>query len=274
MTMPIAAVLARAGLKPLYIVILYFFFVFAAEFGWLFLTTPEWALRNNALKLLAVKGSASLLALAVLLMFRDIRASIAAMFALPQRRITASDMALAFAVAYCWGIGVHSVLLKMPLVMADPGHYLAFWGYSALFAASSPFAWFVYALGSSFVVPILEEWFFRGLLLNTWRAERTLAAAIILSSLVFGILHGRTALMTTGVGVVLALVYLHYGSLWPAILVHALFNVSAITPAVANLTQVKAIGSATSLSGWSVEIALAIAFVPLAFLFWRRFRPA
>ena len=31
---------------------------------------------------------------------------------------------------------------------------------------------------------------------------------------------------------------------------------------------------ATTPAGWAFEIALAIAFVPLAFLFWRRFRPA
>lgn len=81
-----------------------------------------------------------------------------------------------------------------------------------------------------FLVPVAEEIFFRGVLyrwmsqsLNTW-------VAIILSSLVFGLLHGDIAVAgaTFVMGIILAWFYERSGSLWTSITIHIVNNASKL----------------------------------------------
>jgi uncharacterized protein len=76
------------------------------------------------------------------------------------------------------------------------------------------------------VAPVVEELFFRGLLYGYLRDRRGIAAAVVVSSAVFAVMHFIPPLMPSlfVFGVVLALVYERYGSLYPAIALHALNN--------------------------------------------------
>lgn len=89
-------------------------------------------------------------------------------------------------------------------------------------------------LGTSLLVPVVEEAFFRGYLLTrldtgSWQMR---LAAIIVSSLAFGLLHGR--FFEAGLaGVIFALVMLRRGRLGDAILAHATANAAVAAAAFA-----------------------------------------
>jgi membrane protease YdiL (CAAX protease family) len=78
------------------------------------------------------------------------------------------------------------------------------------------------------IAPITEELVFRGFLFNALHRYFPVWIAIVLSSLMFGLLHGLTAWFPLGcAGAVLALVYYRSGSLTAAMLTHALFNATS-----------------------------------------------
>ena len=74
--------------------------------------------------------------------------------------------------------------------------------------------------------PFGEEVLFRGVL-YTWLRRWGWVLAILVSSVVFGVLHGLTPvflLHATAMGALLALLYEKSGSLWPGVLAHGLHN--------------------------------------------------
>ncbi|HEY9148455.1 MAG TPA: CPBP family intramembrane glutamic endopeptidase [Gammaproteobacteria bacterium] len=73
------------------------------------------------------------------------------------------------------------------------------------------------------IAPITEELLFRGFLLHRWAARWGMSAAIIASSLLFGIMH-PDPLGATLFGVGMCLLYLHTRSLWVPIIAHAINN--------------------------------------------------
>jgi membrane protease YdiL (CAAX protease family) len=75
-------------------------------------------------------------------------------------------------------------------------------------------------------IPFAEELLFRGLLYGWLRRRLGVPAAALLSALLFSGLHRIVWLIPAlaVIGVILALVYEKSGSLWPAVIVHALFN--------------------------------------------------
>lgn len=76
------------------------------------------------------------------------------------------------------------------------------------------------------VAPFVEETVFRGILYGWLRSRIGIAAGAVISALIFSVAHGilvlTPALAVTGL--VLALVYEHSRSLWPAIIVHGFIN--------------------------------------------------
>ncbi len=95
--------------------------------------------------------------------------------------------------------------------------------------APAGFSWFG-LIGMLLVVglfiPFAEELLFRGALYGWLRRRLGVPAAALLSALLFSGVHRIVWLIPAlaVVGVILALVYERSGSLWPAVLVHALFN--------------------------------------------------
>jgi membrane protease YdiL (CAAX protease family) len=78
------------------------------------------------------------------------------------------------------------------------------------------------------VAPIAEELLFRGLLLQSvWGYVGNVWLAVVLSGVVFGLIHGdvpQSVLPLATMGVVLGYVRVRYRSLTACILAHALFN--------------------------------------------------
>lgn len=77
---------------------------------------------------------------------------------------------------------------------------------------------------------ICEELLFRGFLLRTSRATLGLRAAVLLNAVLFGLFHMSVYrfVPTAMLGAVLSLIVLRSGTIWPAMLFHALNNSAAI----------------------------------------------
>ena len=76
------------------------------------------------------------------------------------------------------------------------------------------------------LAPLVEEILFRGFLFRGFEKTFGFGLAVIASSLLFGLLHGSlaAAVDTFALGAVCCLLVARSGSLWPAILLHALKN--------------------------------------------------
>lgn len=97
----------------------------------------------------------------------------------------------------------------------------------------------VMLLLAGLLVPLVEELAFRGLLQGWIRERLGPAPAIVLSALIFALMHGIPMLIPALmlVGGLLAWLYERSGSLWPAIAMHASFNVIMTTTLYLALTQ-------------------------------------
>lgn len=78
--------------------------------------------------------------------------------------------------------------------------------------------------------PVAEEFVFRGVLLQRWAIRWNLPVGIVLSSILFGMLHINNPLGLTMFGVVMALLYIRTRSLWVPIIAHAINNVVSVAP--------------------------------------------
>lgn len=86
------------------------------------------------------------------------------------------------------------------------------------------------------VAPVTEELMLRGLMFPLLRREVSLTTSVVLTTLVFAVLHGNLVqgLAVVPLGVVLALMREMTGRLWPEILAHVGFNLAALViPATA-----------------------------------------
>ncbi|MCS7207781.1 MAG: CPBP family intramembrane metalloprotease [Dehalococcoidia bacterium] len=79
------------------------------------------------------------------------------------------------------------------------------------------------------LAPLAEEIFFRGFLLTALTPRFTRGGALVVSSLVFAVLHGAPGLMVPVffAGLVLGVLFLRSGSLLPPLMAHALQNALA-----------------------------------------------
>ena len=77
--------------------------------------------------------------------------------------------------------------------------------------------------------PLFEEILFRGFLLELLGARFGMKAGVVISSVVFGVLHGSAVVPITALAFALAWIKLRTGSLWSVFLVHAIHNGAQIT---------------------------------------------
>ena len=101
------------------------------------------------------------------------------------------------------------------------------------FLAPEGFSWFGFLsllLLGGILVPFAEELFFRGVLYEWLRFRWGFWLAMIVSSAIFGILHGEISIAITAaiLGGILAWVYERSKSLWPAFIIHAMNNSAKI----------------------------------------------
>ena len=112
----------------------------------------------------------------------------------------------------------------IPAVQESQTNYMA--EQEAIMAANPNF--WVEVLYISVVAPFLEEFLCRGLMLNTLKKSMAPARAIVISALIFAIIHGNLyqIVFTLPLGILLAWLAHRFGSIWPSVLTHIAFNFS------------------------------------------------
>lgn len=125
-------------------------------------------------------------------------------------------------------------------------------------------------ISSSIVAPIIEEIIFRGILLNALGRVMSVKGAVLVSSVVFGLLH-RTSVATvvtaSVMGVVLACIYLANRNLVNSMVVHGLYNFLAlflsykaqiIDPWLSEIVGVGGVSIGVVLGGIVVYVAVCV----------------
>lgn len=87
---------------------------------------------------------------------------------------------------------------------------------------------FVSAIAMLIVAPITEEFLFRGVLLQRWAVKWGIPTGLILSSLVFGVLHPHNLVGLTIFGLIMGVLYIRTQTLIVPIVCHALNNAIAL----------------------------------------------
>lgn len=264
--------LTSGAVKPWHVVFLFFVAWSVAIVGSFKATQHiDAAFRREAWNL-ALQGIFSAIILAFTVIVPEFRRTLRGLFAKPVPRPSAIDLGFAFALTLAWGYGLYRVLVCLPILLAHPEAFRAL-RFTELLAPLE-IKYLAALLGSVIVAPIAEELVFRGYLLNLWIVRHGVWFAVISSSAVFGVFHLETAVFAAPMGVVYALVYLRYQSLWPGIFIHAAYNLLAFPWLLGGLFYVKPRQSIGELSSWIPEFVIAALFIPLFILFWRRFKPA
>lgn len=106
---------------------------------------------------------------------------------------------------------------------------------SALEYGKYPFLTFVTTVLGA---PLIEEIIFRGLIYKHLKRAVPVWLAVVIQGILFAIAHGQLLWMTYTfvLGVVFALLYDYFDSLWPCILAHLCFNGSNYLPFLENLS--------------------------------------
>ena len=76
------------------------------------------------------------------------------------------------------------------------------------------------------LAPVMEEVLFRGILLESVREKYSSGRAIVVSALMFGVIHiiPQQVVNAFVIGLILGFIYVRTDSLWPVIIIHALNN--------------------------------------------------
>ena len=132
----------------------------------------------------------------------------------------------------------------------------------------------LYFLMIVIVAPILEEFFFRGILLTRWAVKWSVIPAVIVSSVVFSVPHVINLIGMFCIGCVLAVFYIRTKSLFIPISIHFVNNLVAWIIALLGtrfdiLTPHRTITEFQE-SWWLGLLALVIS-IPCVILFWRRY---
>jgi membrane protease YdiL (CAAX protease family) len=79
------------------------------------------------------------------------------------------------------------------------------------------------------IAPLFEEWICRGLIFGSLRSRYGVVRSMVLSALVFGLMHVQPVPVLNAfvLGLVLAFIYHKTNSLWSSVILHALYNGTA-----------------------------------------------
>ena len=126
------------------------------------------------------------------------------------------------------------------------------------------------------IAPVVEEFIFRGILLQRWATKWGVGKALLASSLLFGLLHPNNPIGLTLFGLAMGLLYIRTRSLWVPIVFHALNNLSAVGLAgLSNLAggDEVSVTVADVQEGWKVGLLLVLVSAPFLWRFVRRSWP-
>jgi len=127
-----------------------------------------------------------------------------------------------------------------------------------IFSGSIPFQ--ILAIG--ICAPIMEELCFRGIVFDRLKCLMPTWLAILVSSVLFGIIHMNLfqCLYATVLGVALALIYVRYHNLLAPIIAHMAFNLAAVFSPT----------SIEVLSRWIILLPIALIFVRCSWMLIKR----
>jgi len=123
------------------------------------------------------------------------------------------------------------------------------------------------------LAPVLEEMIFRGAILESVRAKKGAAAAILISATVFGVIHliPQQVVNAFFIGLILGYIYVKTGSLVSGIIIHALNNGLAFIMmqwSDTADTSLRAMIENDKIYGAVYAVAL-VAFAASAYMVWR-----
>jgi membrane protease YdiL (CAAX protease family) len=228
---------------------------------------------RQAWRNLVLQGVSALLVALVTVAVPELRRSLARLYARRGDGLAVLDVALCLGLMIAWGLGAHRILVLWPALHWNPAWFDTL-GFAEHASRPSGISGLFVLVSSVVIAPIAEELVFRGFLLNLWRHRWGMRWGIVLSSLAFGAAHFQYTIFAAVTGALLCLVYLRFGTLWQGTILHSLYNLVAGPFGLSLWFLEKNRADILSVSAWIPEIALTVAFFPLAFLFWRRFRPA
>lgn len=125
------------------------------------------------------------------------------------------------------------------------------------------------------MAPLFEEVIFRGIILESARMKYGVMGAWLISSLIFGIVHGHPTVIVNAffIGLILGFIYLRSGSLWSSIILHAINNGIAYVMLLwvgGNMMIIDLVGSRTLYV--LIYIAAAAIFVISGYMMLRKLR--
>src|SRR3989344_4699456 len=175
-----------------------------------------------------------------------------------------------------------ALFLVFPLFILSIGSFLLlFWGLSYLFpiyvqsvlneplfltaeATKTPFIYNALEVFLGLIAaPIIEEIFFRGILLHRWSLKWGIKKALIFSSILFGILH---ASVVGGFlfGLLMGVIYIKTKNLIIPIIFHMLNNLFAYLPSLISLYQGNIKPETYSLEAFQAEALIGLLFAAIA----------
>jgi membrane protease YdiL (CAAX protease family) len=266
------SVLVAGAVRPWHIAFLFSVCFVVGHVASFYLTRTENPVFRGQLRGLVFQGIYGGLMLAIIVIVPELRRSLRILFSRRSVEWIDRDLALAFSLLLLWGYGMYRIAICYPAILADLEMFRVLgYGDSAAPFESKHLVW---VFSSVIFAPLAEELVFRGFLLNLWMARWGAWPAIILSSVFFGLFHAQLAIFATICGVVFALAYLKYDSLWPAIILHGAYNLLASTWLLGRVFYIKEKAAVDQISNWVPELILAALFIPALIVFLRRFRPA
>lgn len=141
---------------------------------------------------------------------------------IPNKKAPMSKYILVAGISIPFSLGLNNILTLSNLAAYSEAYQEAA---EALYAPSLP----VQIVCVGVIIPIMEEYIFRGLIYKRMRRYVTAKRAIVSSAIFFGIYHGNTVQMIYGAlcGLLLAYLYEKFGSIKAPILAHMLMNIVA-----------------------------------------------
>ena len=91
--------------------------------------------------------------------------------------------------------------------------------------ASTVYSTIVYTVSAALVAPVAEEFMFRGIILNRLKIKFGVKKAVIISSILFGLIHSNLGILSAVVfGICMAVVYLKTKNIFVTVSIHCVNN--------------------------------------------------
>ena len=175
-------------------------------------------------------------------------------------------------------LSIYVVYAPLSLLWPEAIHAWLFEDLPVLYQAGDPYPLVTNVMGIAMltvVAPLVEEWFFRGLLLRRWTRKWGVVGGVIGSSLVFAVLH-VDVLGAFLFGVVMCGLYARYRSLWPAVIVHVANNAlaaGALVLGAHGVLDVETMSAEQLRAAWWMPLFGAFVAVPWALRVRRSWEP-